>query len=149
VEDNRQKDLRRKQLGRRGEDVAVEMLQHRGMDVIARNVRMGGGEIDIIALQDVSQGRRREAFVRFVEVKSRHEPTEGDPLESVNPGKQRKIVSSAKAWLSSGQCHESIQSAGYISAGEYHFDVITLIWNEDWTECKAEYIPDAFYPIYT
>lgn len=149
MESNRQKDLRRKQLGRRGEDIAVEMLQLRGMRVIARNVHAGEGEIDIIALQSVECAQKRLAFVRFVEVKSRREPVEGDPLEAVNALKQRKIVSAAKAWLASGRCSGILREAGFFEVEEFHFDVITLVWSGDGENCKTEYIEDAFYPIYT
>jgi len=149
VEDKKQKDLRRKELGRRGEDIAAELLQQKGMEIIARNVHAGKGEIDIIALQRVTAGAKVEAFVRFVEVKSRHEPMEGDPLEAVNPQKQRNIASAAKGWLSSGKCHEALHETGFVTAGEYHFDVFTVVWNEQGDDCRTEYIPDAFYPIYT
>jgi len=149
VEDKKQKDLRRKELGRRGEDIAADLLQQMGMDVLARNVHAGKGEIDIIALQTVTAGAKVEAFVRFIEVKSRHEPMEGDPLEAVNSQKQRKIASAAKEWLSSGKCHEALHEAGFVTAGEYHFDVVTVVWNEPGDDFKTEYIPDAFYPIYT
>ncbi len=42
------RDGARRALGRRGEQLAAEHLQRRGCVVLARNTRIGRGEIDLI-----------------------------------------------------------------------------------------------------
>ena len=54
---------RREVPGRRGEDVAARHLSRQGLRVIARNVRQGRAEIDIVAVDGTT--------LVFVEVKSR------------------------------------------------------------------------------
>jgi putative endonuclease len=79
------------ELGRIAEDHAARHLRSQGHRVIARNYRAPTGEIDIIT--------EHRGVVVFVEVKSRST----DDLaarDSVTPGKQRRIVRTAAAWLS-------------------------------------------------
>ncbi|HLU52482.1 MAG TPA: YraN family protein [Acidimicrobiia bacterium] len=40
---------RRRHIGQLGERVAVGFLQRHGVEVVARNVRVGAGEIDVLA----------------------------------------------------------------------------------------------------
>ncbi len=77
--------------GRAGEDEAARFLTERGLDVVARNVRAGGGEIDLVA----GDG----GTVVFVEVKWRRDASRGTPAEAVTPLKRRKLLSAARAWL--------------------------------------------------
>ena len=77
--------------GRAGEDEAALFLTERGLDVVARNVRAGGGEIDLVA----GDG----GTVVFVEVKWRRDASRGAPAEAVTPLKRRKLLSAARAWL--------------------------------------------------
>ncbi|MFN7988704.1 MAG: YraN family protein [Thermoanaerobaculia bacterium] len=77
--------------GRAGEEEAARFLEARGVSVLARNVRAGGGEIDLVA----AEGR----VVVFVEVKWRRDASRGAPAEAVTPGKRRKLLSAARAWL--------------------------------------------------
>ncbi len=50
-------------LGKQGEAKAEEILQAKGYQILEKNHRIGGGEIDLIA--------RQGEFIVFVEVKSR------------------------------------------------------------------------------
>jgi len=77
--------------GRAGEDEAARFLEERGLTIVARNVRAGGGELDLVALD----GRR----VVFVEVKWRRDASRGAPAEAVTPLKKRRLLSAARAWL--------------------------------------------------
>ena len=63
----------------------------RGYRLLARNVRAGGVELDLIA----RRGRR----VVFVEVKEKRGPRYGDPLEAVDERKRRRLRRGAAAWL--------------------------------------------------
>lgn len=133
--DTKDKDIRRKRLGREGEDIACDLLQSRGMEVLERNWRSSHKEIDIIC--------RDDADLRFVEVKSRREPMEGEPWEAVTAVKQRRIGSAAKSYV----CSDKFKSLGF-SLSECHFDVITVVWDEKGENHSVEYIPDAYILIY-
>ena len=78
-------------LGRRGEDRAVEVLKNAGMEIIARNFRSPGGEVDIIALDGQT--------IVFVEVKTWSVFGIENLQYSVNFKKQRRIIETAKYFL--------------------------------------------------
>jgi putative endonuclease len=78
-------------LGREGEERAAAYLAGRGYRILARNVRAGGVEMDIIAA--------RGATLVFVEVKTRRSLRYGGPEESVDPRKRARLVRGARAWL--------------------------------------------------
>jgi putative endonuclease len=78
-------------LGRRGEETAVRLLEERGYVVIARNVRLPGGEIDVIA--------RDGAAIAFVEVKTRASSRYGSALAAVDARKRRILRALAADWL--------------------------------------------------
>ena len=63
----------------------------RGYRVLAANAWAGGNELDLV----VRRGRR----LVFCEVKGKTGATHGDPLEMVDPEKQRRIARAAEAWL--------------------------------------------------
>jgi putative endonuclease len=83
-------DLRRK-LGREGEARAARLLERLGYRILARNVRAGGVELDLVA--------RRGSLVAFVEVKARQGDAHGTPEEAVDARKQARLVRGARAWL--------------------------------------------------
>ncbi len=76
--------------GHEAEERVAEALLRSGVDLLARNWRGGGGELDLVV--------RRAGKVRFVEVKARTDDTI-DPLESIGPAKRGKLISAARAWL--------------------------------------------------
>ena len=81
----------RGEFGRRGEDAAAELLLKAGYRVLGRNVRVPGGEIDIVCVDgDV---------VVFVEVKSRSHVTFGTALGAVDARKRAKLRALAADYL--------------------------------------------------
>jgi putative endonuclease len=78
-------------LGAEGEARAADHLRRRGYRIVARNVRAGGVEIDLIA--------RRGRTVAFVEVKTRRSHRAGGGEEAVDGRKQARLVRGAAAWL--------------------------------------------------
>lgn len=126
------KDAGRKKLGEQGEQIASEFLEKRGCSVLRRNYRNAHREIDIV----VRQGND----IRFVEVKTRKEPVQGEAWEAVNAAKQRNLARAAQSFLATG-CRG-------IDVNECHFDVVTVVWDRFCKEYKLEYFPDAFYLIY-
>lgn len=76
------------QIGKIGEDLAVEFLNKQGYKIIERNFRIRGGEIDIIALDD-------ETLV-YVEVKTRRTIQFGRPEEAITNLKLKFLERAAK-----------------------------------------------------
>lgn len=95
--------------GRDGEEEAARYLEGRGLSILARNARGGGGEIDLVAADGPA--------VVFVEVKWRRDASRGTPAEAVTPAKRRRLLSAARAWLA-----ENPSGA----AREVRFDVVAI-----------------------
>lgn len=115
---------RRLALGRWGEEAAADFLRHRGMKIVARNLRTPVGEIDLIA--------RQGKTLVFVEVKTRRGTAFGAPQEAVGPRKQRQIVRAAQ-WYLAGNGGHGLQP---------RFDVVAVCLEK--TGVQVEHIPDAF-----
>ena len=78
----------KKEIGARGENIAVEWLAQRGYQVIARNVHTPYGEIDIIAQQgDVTI---------FIEVKTLTSSREFFPEKNITLKKQQHMFNAAQ-----------------------------------------------------
>jgi putative endonuclease len=78
-------------LGRRGEAAAVALLQRYGYLVLGRNVRLPGGEIDVIA--------KDGDVIAFIEVKTRASASFGSALRAVDARKRRTLRGLAADWL--------------------------------------------------
>ena len=104
--------MNRRQFGNIGEDAACAFLQKKGWKILARNVRRGGNEIDIVA-------RKRE-LVAFVEVKTRSGLGFGRPAEAVNIQKQRRIAQAAALYMQENGLDEA----------NIRFDIIEVLPGE-------------------
>lgn len=128
MEDRRNK---RQVTGKKGEDVACDLLAGRGHTIIERNHRVGHLEIDIISVS--ADG------IHFVEVKARRESIQAPPQDNVDHVKQRRIAAAAKGYLRS-------RKGLPFNGCECHFDVIAVIFKEN--TAQVDYFPDAYIPIY-
>ena len=90
-EANRQKPHEKQRRGSLGEQAAAAFLETRGYRIVARNVRQGRWEIDLIATH--------ERILVFVEVRSRAHVGFGFPSETVDFRKQRHVANAAHLWL--------------------------------------------------
>jgi putative endonuclease len=79
------------QLAKLGETIALNFLLEQGLTLIQKNFRCSLGEIDLI-LKD------GEVFV-FCEVKTRTNFKFGDPLESIDQRKLKKLTRLAQYYL--------------------------------------------------
>ena len=84
------KDLRKKILGRQGEDLAAGYLRKQGYKILERNFKTPFGEADIIACKD--------GVCCFVEVKRRSTERFGLPAEAVDFRKQERYRKIAQYW---------------------------------------------------
>jgi putative endonuclease len=83
----------RAEIGAHGEQLAVEHLRSRGLQVLARNWRCRYGELDVIVAD------REARVVVFVEVKTRTTDRFGGVEEAVTPQKVRRLRRLAGVWL--------------------------------------------------
>lgn len=83
------------EIGTTGENEISRYLQARGVQIIDRNWRIKGGEIDLIA-EDCGT-------IVFVEVKTRTSFAFGTPLEAITPEKAFRLQRLALAWMATHQ----------------------------------------------
>lgn len=77
--------------GREAEERAAHHLERSGLQLVTRNFRVRGGEIDLIC----RDGRR----LVFVEVRQRSRGDFGGAAASITTGKQRRIILAARHYL--------------------------------------------------
>lgn len=112
-----------KDLGKKGEDLAVALCRQKGFIVLQQNFRTPFGEIDIIA--------RDGNIVVFIEVKARTGHTFGAPFEAVTRRKREKITKVAMSYLK--RFRKEVPA---------RFDVISISMKSGTLE--LEHIQDAF-----
>lgn len=112
-------------LGKRGEDMAVDLLISKGYTVLNRNWIGKRHEIDIIASMT--------DLLVFVEVKTRSTSQWGDPEVAVSETKIKRMVAAADYYLSDKEIDLPVR-----------FDVISIIVNK--TQTEITHIEDAFLP---
>ncbi len=78
-------------IGRQMEELAAAWLAERGYEILQRNFRGGGGELDIVC--------RRGGVIYFVEVKARRAGSRVSAVEAVTADKRRRLYGAAAAWL--------------------------------------------------
>ncbi|MDD4238657.1 MAG: YraN family protein [Desulfotomaculaceae bacterium] len=118
--------IRRKLLGRQGEDAAARYLEKNNYQVLCRNYTCRLGEIDIVA--------RERDFIVFIEVRSRSSDDYGLPQESVTNRKKMKLRQLAWHYLKAvGQTNASCR-----------FDVIAVLFAGEGRVKKLEHIENAF-----
>lgn len=113
-----------KNLGKKGEDLAVAFLQEKcNYKILERNYRFGKEEIDIIAFDDNT--------LVFIEVKTRKNEVFENPINAINSKKIDKIKKVADYFLF---------QKGF-SDIECRFDAVLIIEN---SSDKIRLLKDAF-----
>jgi putative endonuclease len=112
-------------LGRRGERLAGRLLRELGLDVLVRNYRGPGGEIDLVA--------RDGAVLCFVEVKTRAGRARSRPADAVGRAKRRRIIRAA---------HRYLRDLGSPEV-RYRYDIVELVLHEG-RVADARYWRQAF-----
>ncbi len=119
-------DRSRLNIAKTGESFAAAHLKARGYQILARNYRLGRGEIDLIA-QDGD-------CIVFVEVKTRRSLKFGSPQAAVTTQKQRQISKVAMGYL---QTHNRFDAP-------CRFDVIAIHLSPRLELLKLEQFENAF-----
>ena len=112
------------ELGKLGEELAVEFLQKNGYDILETNWTFQKAEIDIIAQKDT--------ILAIVEVKTRSSVEFGLPQDFVKPKKIQLLVKAVNEYVISNDLDAEIR-----------FDIIAINKEED--SYKIEHIENAFY----
>jgi len=115
-----------KDLGRKGERLALDFLRKKGYRIIETNYRTRRGEIDIVC--------EHGGCIVFVEVKTRRSLSFGNPEEAVNERKRRKMLDTASRYL---------LERSRIDKVDCRFDVIAIVEGKRQT---ITHIQDAFRP---
>jgi len=104
------------------EKQARRYLESQGLQFIAANVYVRGGEIDLIM--------RHHQVIVFVEVRFRRNDAFGSAAASVTVRKQKHLLHSARVWLNgAGESFETV---------DCRFDVLAFTGNE------IEWLTNAF-----
>ncbi len=107
--------------GADAEDLAAAYLRLRGCLIVGRNVRAGGGEIDLVA--------RRGEWLLLIEVRFREGIDYGQPIETVRGRKARALARAAHAYI--GRFRGT--------ATCWRFDVVTVTLGPDGGACVRHY----------
>ncbi len=116
----------RQQLGRQGEEIACAFLLEKGLRLECRNYRVRSGEIDLVMWHG--------DILVFVEVRTRSDNFFGEPVESVQSGKRRKIINVARHFLREKKIDAEVRC---------RFDLVGVLLRKD-QPAEIEYLPNAF-----
>ncbi len=126
----------RQDLGKKGEEAALEYLLQRGMVLLGRNWRSGHKELDLI----MDDGER----IRFVEVRAKNYPQQVEPYETITQPKRRLVMAAAKSFLAAANSGRVKGVKGIPQGREVVFDVVSIVFNGELANIK--YIKEAFGP---
>ena len=112
-------------LGKLGEDLAVQYLTDKGYEILERNWHNIHKEVDIIA--------KDGQYLVIVEVKTRQNDEYGEPDLAVTKRKQRMLIAAANAYISRKELDM-----------ETRFDIISIVVKD--SDRVIEHIEDAFLP---
>lgn len=112
------------ELGKIGEQLAVDYLSRNGFVILERNFVYDKAEIDIIAQKDEK--------IIIVEVKTRNSAYFGDPQDFVSKSKVKLLVKAANEYIVSNRIEM-----------EARFDIIAILKNQQIEQ--IEHFENAFY----
>lgn len=111
------------ELGKKGEDLAVEFLQKNNYKILERNWRFKKAEVDIIAI--------KKDILAVIEVKTRSSNYFGNPQDFVNQKKIQLLVEAINEYVISKDLDVEVR-----------FDIVAIIQNKNIS--KIEHLEDAF-----
>ena len=112
------------ELGKKGEQLAVDFLLENDYEIVARNYRFDKAEVDIIAkLKDI---------LAIVEVKARSTADFGDPQDFVKPKQIKNLVKAVDEYVTVNDLDVDVR-----------FDIIAI--TKEGKGYNIEHLKDAFY----
>ena len=112
------------ELGKKGEQLAVDFLLKDGYEVMERNYRFDKAEVDIIALKD--------DILAIVEVKTRSTKDFGNPQDFVKPKQIKNLVKAVDEYVNEKDLELEVR-----------FDIIAIVKVKKGFE--IEHLENAFY----
>lgn len=112
------------QLGKKGEQLAVDYLLKNGYIIVERNYRFNKAEVDIIA--------QKKDTLAIIEVKTRSSIGYGNPQDFVKPKQIKNLVKVVDEYVTANELDVLIR-----------FDIIAIVKNGN--NYSIEHLEDAFY----
>lgn len=112
------------ELGKKGEQLAVDFLLTKGYTIIERNYRFDKAEVDIIA--------QKNETLAIIEVKTRSTSDFGNPQDFVKPKQIQRLVKAVDEYVNTHDLDVEVR-----------FDIIA-IKKED-RQFNIEHLENAFY----
>ncbi len=107
-------------IGKKGEQIAKQYLLDKGLSFRAANIRVPGGEIDLLMYDPITKE------LIFVEVKTRSSTSFGTAADSITPNKTATTKRAIEYYVTANKW-----------AHDYRFDVICIQYSV--SECKIEH----------
>lgn len=111
-------------LGKQGEQLAIEYLQAKGFRILETNYRYQKAEVDIIAI--------KEKILAVIEVKTRSSKAFGNPEDFLKRGQIERIVNAVDYYIQSKQLDVEVR-----------FDIIAIVKANGVTE--IQHLANAYY----
>lgn len=112
------------ELGKKGEQLAVNYLIKKGYEIVDRNYRFDKAEVDIIA--------RKKDLLSIIEVKTRSSIDFGNPQDFVKPKQIKRLVKAVDEYVTVNGLDVEVR-----------FDIIAIIKNGKTFD--IEHLENAFY----
>ena len=112
------------ELGKKGEQLAVDFLLKNNYEIVERNYRFDKAEVDIIA--------KKDDFLAIVEVKTRSTVVFGDPQDFVKPKQIKNLVKAVDEYVTVNGLDVEVR-----------FDIIAIVKEKD--GYNIEHLENAFY----
>ncbi|MCP2026582.1 putative endonuclease [Flavobacterium sp. HSC-32F16] len=116
------------ELGKKGEELAVEYLEQNGYEILDRNWVFQKAEIDIIS--------KKDNILAIVEVKTRSSLDFGSPQDFVKPKKIQLLIKAVNAYI-------NYREKDFKEDLNVRFDIIAIHKNRE--SFAIEHLTDAFY----
>jgi putative endonuclease len=112
------------ELGKKGEQLAVDYLVKNGYKIVERNYRFDKAEVDIIA--------RIKDILAIIEVKTRSSTDFGNPQEFVKPKQIQRLVKAVDEYVTVNALEVEVR-----------FDIIAIV--KQGNTFNIEHLENAFY----
>jgi putative endonuclease len=112
------------QLGKKGEQLAVDFLMKNSYDIVERNYRFDKAELDIIA--------QKGHILAIIEVKTRSTSDFGNPQDFVKPKQIQRLVKAVNEYVTVNDLDVEVR-----------FDIIAIV--KKGKGFKIEHLENAFY----